>query len=241
MPTNEPLPRPSSTVVLARSGTAAPEIFMVKRHKKSSFGSRYAFPGGVVDACDAQVHASSCGMSASRANSLLGVDAGGLDYFSAAIRELFEESGVLLAQHQLSSKALDAARVALNSSELAWESFAADNAISLQYDRLNYFSFWITPVGLPKRYSARFFLAQVPSAQVATHDGSELTDSCWLPAADILQARKEKLMKVPYPTRKTLKRIAQFDSMSELLQWAKACGDKGVICDQPAFAARSVL
>jgi 8-oxo-dGTP pyrophosphatase MutT (NUDIX family) len=241
MPTEEPLPRPSSTVVLARPGENAPEIFMVKRHKKSSFGSRYAFPGGVLESSDEQVHARSSGISAARANRLLDVDAGGQDYYSAAIRELFEESGVLLAKHNLSEKELDAARAALNSGGLAWDVFVAKSDLTLHYDRLHYFSFWITPVGSPKRYSARFFLAQVPGAQKATHDGNELIESCWLPAAEVLQARKDKLMKVPYPTRKTLKRVAEFETLDGLLQWAKACGEKGVICDQPAFAPGAVL
>ena len=83
---------------------------------------------------------------------------------------------------------------------------------------------------------ARFFLAQVPKAQVATHDGGELTESCWMPAADILAARKNKDMKLPYVTRKTLKRVSRFNATEDLLEWAKACGDKGVICDQPAFS-----
>ena len=87
---------------------------------------------------------------------------------SAAIRELFEESGVLLADHTLSA--------------------------------------------------------------------AELTESCWMPAAEILKARKNKAMKVPYPTRETLKRLAKFDATSPMLEWARACGEKGVICDQPAFS-----
>lgn len=240
MPTEEASPRPSSTVVLVRPGENAPEIFMVKRHKKASFGSRFAFPGGVLEASDADVHEMSTGMPASQANQLLDVGHGGLDYYSAAIRELFEESGVLLAEHNLTAAALDAARAKLNSGSLAWDRFVADDSLRLQYDRLHYFSFWITPVGEPKRYSARFFLAQVPKAQVASHDGGELTESCWLPAAELLKARKDKIMKLPYPTRKTLKRVARFDSMSEMLQWAKACARKGVVCDQPAFPPEDV-
>lgn len=241
MPTKEVLPRPSSTVVLVRPGDSAPEIFMVKRHKKASFGARYAFPGGVLKASDSEVHAMSKGLAATQANRLLEVDAGGLDYYSAAIRELFEESGVLLAEHNLSAEALDAARAALNSGALGWDRFVADDNLMLQYDRLHYFSFWITPPGLPKRYSARFFLAQVPRAQIASHDGGELTESCWLPAAELLKARKDKMMKLPYPTRKTLKRVARFDSMSEMQRWAQACAEKGVICDQPAFPPEDVL
>jgi 8-oxo-dGTP pyrophosphatase MutT (NUDIX family) len=208
---------------------------MVKRHAQASFGSKFAFPGGVLEASDARVHDLCQGVSAAQANQVLGLERGGLEYYSAAIRELFEESGVLLASHNLSTDDLATARAALNAGSLAWQDFAADNAMILQCDRLHYFSFWITPLGAPKRYSARFFLAKVPKAQAARHDGGELTESCWMTADEILQARKSKTMKLPYVTQKTLKRVAKFSATSELLAWAKACGEKGVICDQPAF------
>lgn len=208
---------------------------MVKRHARASFGSKFAFPGGVLEDSDAKVQALCQGVSASQANNLLALEAGGLEYYSAAIRELFEESGVLLARHKLSVGALDTARAALNSGTLDWHQFALENKLILQCDRLHYFSFWITPVGAPKRYSARFFLAKVPQAQVASHDGGELTESCWMTAADILAARKNKAMKLPYVTQKTLKRVAKLDDTAALITWAAACGAKGVVCDQPAY------
>lgn len=209
---------------------------MVKRHERSSFGSAYAFPGGVLEPADRKVHSFCAGVSASDADGQLDVDRGGLDYFSAAVRELFEESGVLLGDTDLSAQALDAARTALNADSLPWNRFVANNNIMLQCDRLHYFSFWITPEGLPKRYSTRFFLARLPAGQQAAHCGGELTDSCWMPAEQVLAAHRDRTMRVHYPTRKTLERVAQFESASALLEWARRCADKGVICDQPAFA-----
>lgn len=235
MPAEAPLPRPSSTVVLVRDADPGPEVFMVKRHASASFGSTFAFPGGVLETADAEVHDHGIGITPAQAASLLQIDRGALDYYSAAIRELFEESGVLLAEHRLTATELHAARAALNAGTLAWDQFTRDEKLRLHYDRLHYFSFWITPVGLPKRYSTRFFLAQLPHAQVARHDGCELTESCWMPAADILAARKAKRMRLPYVTRKTLKRVACFTRSADLLAWASACGERGVICDQPAF------
>ncbi len=199
---------------------------MVKRHKHASFGSTFAFPGGVLEESDARVHEVCTGVSAEAANHLLDVERNALDYYSAAIRELFEESGVLLADHNLTAAELVVARAALNAGSLDWERFAIDRALSLRCDRLHYFSFWITPVGSPKRYSTRFFLAEVPGTQAARHDGGELTASCWMRAAEIIKARKNKEMKVPYATRKTLKRLARFDSTSPMLEWARACGEK---------------
>lgn len=236
VPADEPFPRPSSTVVLVRPAAGAPEVFMVKRHKRASFGATFAFPGGVLEDSDARVRDNCIGVSAEMANRLLDMKRNALDYYSAAIRELFEESGVLLADHKLTTAELVVARAALNSGSLDWERFAIDQALLLRCDRLNYFSFWITPVGSPKRYSTRFFLAEMPKTQAASHDGGELTESCWMAAAEILKARKKKAMKVPYPTRKTLKRLTQFDATLPMLDWARACGEKGVICDQPAFS-----
>ena len=233
---DDPEPRPSSTVVLVRPAASAPEVFMVKRHKHASFGSTFAFPGGVLEESDTRVREYCVGVSAEAANRLLDVTRNALDYYSAAICELFEESGVLLADHKLTASELATARAALNSGSLDWEKFAIDQAVLLRCDRLEYFSFWITPVGSPKRYSTRFFLAEMPTMQTASHDGGEITESCWMPAAEILKARKKKAMKVPYPTRKTLKRLTQFDATLPMLDWARACGEKGVICDQPAFS-----
>jgi 8-oxo-dGTP pyrophosphatase MutT (NUDIX family) len=235
MPNSDAVPRPSSTVVLVRPSAAAPEVFMVKRHARASFGSKFAFPGGVLEESDSKVLEFCQGVSAERANTLLALVSGGLEYYSAAIRELFEESGVLLAQHNLSMQQLTRARNALNAGTLDWYQFVRDNNLILQCDRLLYFSFWITPAGAPKRYSARFFLARVPQAQAASHDGGELTESCWMTAKDILAARKRKAMKLPSVTRKTLKRVAKFEDTTALLAWAAACAEKGVVCDRPAF------
>ena len=236
MPSSVPTPRPSSTVVLVRDASDAPEVFMVKRHERSSFGSAYAFPGGVLEPADSKVHSFCTGVTASDADRQLDVAGGGLDYFSAAVRELFEESGVLLGGTDLSEQALDAARTALNDHSLGWDRFVEENNIVMPCDRLRYFSFWITPEGLPKRYSTRFFLAELPAGQSALHCGGELTDSCWMQAAQVLDAHRDKTMQVHYPTRKTLERVAQFDSTVELLAWASRCAEKGVVCDQPAFA-----
>lgn len=208
---------------------------MVKRHASASFGSSFAFPGGVLEAADRNVHDFGGGMTAARAARLLQLEANALDYYSAAIRELFEESGVLLAAHRMTPQQLTAARAALNDGSLAWDRLVRDARLQLHYDRLHYFSFWITPPGQPKRYSTRFFLAELPPAQIASHDGGELTESCWMPAADILAARKAQRMRLPYVTRKTLQRVACFTCPPDLVAWASDCGEKGVVCDQPAF------
>jgi len=231
--------RPSSTVVLIRPGIEAPEIFMVKRHERSSFGSAYSFPGGVLEDADSEMENLCSGLTPVVANRLLELETGGLGYFSAAVRELFEEAGVLLGSHALSANGLEDARARLNEGTLRWDAFAQDNDLKLLCDQLHYFSYWITPDAMPKRYATRFFLAEMPRGQRANHCGRELTDSCWLTASSVLAASETGDMRVHYPTRKTLEHLAAFESVSDLSAWAMSCGDSGVPCNYPAFVPSS--
>jgi len=105
--------------VLARESPGAPELLMVRRHEKSSFGGAFAFPGGVLEDADRLVAAQCDGVTPEQADELLGTE-NGLDYLSAAIRELFEESGVLLANTGASDVDLDKVRDELNRDDLDW-------------------------------------------------------------------------------------------------------------------------
>lgn len=220
--------RPSSTVVLVRPAVAEPELFMVRRHAKSSFGAAHAFPGGVVDPEDNAVHDFCTGIAAKAADANLGVKADGLDYYSAAIRELFEESGVLLADLSAVAEQPGAARDALNDRSDNWADFVNRNQLALHCDQLHYFSHWITPTPLRKRYSTRFFLAVMPDEQVASHCGWELTDSCWINARDALAAGRAGDIKLHFPTIKTLESIARHKTFDDLVDWASSCVEWGV-------------
>ena len=224
--------RPSSTVVLAREAAGAPELLLVRRHERSAFGGAHAFPGGVLEDSDSRVVDHCMGVTASEADALLKVG-GGLAYFSAAARELFEESGVLLAAVRRSGVDLEAARDALNDGTLDWGSFVADNDVQLHCGALHYFSFWITPEALPKRFSTRFFLAAMPDDQEAAHCGGELTDSCWLSADEALAAHRDGAIMLHFPTIKTLQALAGRRTLDELLEWAASLAQKGVPCIFP--------
>jgi 8-oxo-dGTP pyrophosphatase MutT (NUDIX family) len=232
------LVRPSSTVVLARAGVSDPEIFMVRRHERSSFGSAHAFPGGVVDPEDAQVHEFCEGLSSAEANSRLGVPDGGLDYYSSAVRELFEESGVLLADLSSLDENLTAIRDALNDGSLNWAEFVTRNELPLYCGELNYISHWVTPPGEPKRYSTRFFLAKTPEGQDAEHCGGELTESCWATATDVLAAERRGDVKLIFPTLKTLESLARHRSLDSLLEWAKSSVEWGITSMIPLVIER---
>ena len=137
-----PEARPSSTVVLARDAGAAPELLLVRRHERSSFGGAFAFPGGVLEPADYAVNDHCDGILGRDANECLG-DGDALAYFSAAIRELFEESGVLLATAGRTGTDLELARDKLNRGQLDWAEFLEINDVSLRCGELCYFSFWI--------------------------------------------------------------------------------------------------
>ena len=198
--TEIPFARPSSTVVLVRPGAGEPEIFMARRHEKSSFGAAYAFPGGVVDPEDKAVHEFCTGMSTFDADANLGVKGEGLDYYSAGIRELFEETGVLLANIDRVGEPLRAARDALNDGSDNWADFVTRHELMLRCDALHYISHWVTPPSEDKRYTTRFFLAALPEGQEATHCGGELTESCWRTAQAFLAAGRAGELVLHHPT-----------------------------------------
>jgi len=235
--TNIPVARPSSTVVLAREGPCAPELLMMRRHEKSSFGGAFAFPGGVIEKADRLVADHCVGVTREQADGLLGIE-NGLAYFSGAIRELFEESGVLLADAGESNVDLEAARSGLNDGDLDWGAFVIENDMRLHCAELNYFSFWITPEALPKRYSTRFFLAAMPDGQDALHCGGELTESCWITAREALAAERDGSMTMHYPTIKTLESFAEQQALEGLLKWAADCARAGVPCIFPEIGKR---
>ena len=230
--------RPSSTVVLVREARAEPELFMVRRHAESSFGAAYAFPGGVLDSDDAAVHEFCAGIGATEADRHLGVRARGLDYYSAAIRELFEESGVLLADLATVDEDLAEVRDGLNCGAEDWSDFVTRNALRLQCSSLHYFAHWITPQALSPRYSTRFFLAEMPAGQRASHCGGELTDSCWMTAHGMLEAGRSGRAELHFPTIKTLESIARHKTLPELVDWASSCVEWGVTTMLPAIVER---
>jgi 8-oxo-dGTP pyrophosphatase MutT (NUDIX family) len=211
---------------------------MVQRHEDSAFGAAWAFPGGVVDEDDAMVHEFCSGIGVTEADSHLGVKADGLELYSAAIRELFEESGVLLADAAELTEDLGAVRDALNAGAESWADFVSRNNLALRCDKLHYFSHWVTPQTLSKRYSTRFFLSEMPADQSAMHCGGELTDCRWVGAHDMLEAERAGEVELHFPTIKTLELIARYETLEELVEWASTCVEWGVTTMLPAVIRR---
>lgn len=232
----DPVPaRPSATVVVIREGDRdrAPEVLMVKRRAGDAFGDSYAFPGGVVDHDESDAHGRIDGMTAEEACRILGVADDALDYYSAAIRELFEETGILLARTDDGDWAtvtprLQELRTEVDKGRLPWSEFLASEGLRLACDALHYFAHWETPLVQPKRWSTRFFLTGLPEGQDASRDCTEVTDIRWLSAKDALAEAREGSMKLPFPTMRNLKNLSAFGSIDELADWADASARNGV-------------
>lgn len=237
--TSESVPpaTPSSTVILARDGDGDDglEVLMVRRHRDSAFGSADAFPGGRLDAADAEVHARCAGIDAREANRRLNVDTGALDYYSAALRELFEETGVLLARREhayglvdTDDPALVSVRRGLARGELNWLRFLRDRELMLEADALHYVSHWEAPLHIRPRFSTRFFVAVSPPAQQVRYDGRELVDSRWLSPHRAIEMGRGGDLNLPFPTMKNLESLVPFTGLAELIAWARDRWRRGV-------------
>lgn len=217
---------------MLRDSQRGPEILMVRRRAGDAFGESFTFPGGVLDADESCARDYCDGIRAVAANALLNVPDAGLDFYCAVIRELFEETGILLARRSgdwaAQSTALQALRKQVDEASLAWPDFLNDQKLRMACDAIQYFAYWETPLSLPKRWSTRFFMARVPDGQQASHDGSELTEIRWLTAAEALLAGRSGEMLLPFPTIATLKSLAEHRTVAALLDWAEKTARDGV-------------
>jgi 8-oxo-dGTP pyrophosphatase MutT (NUDIX family) len=185
-------PRPASTIILLRDAPTGLETFMVVRHHQIDFASgALVFPGGRLEAADAELAAS------------LGAAADPLaPFIVAAIREAFEECGVLLAREK-SGAPVPARRVEKLDRAAPFTELMAREALVPAIDLLVPFAHWITPVFVPKRFETRFFLALAPLGQALAHDGREAVDSVWITPREAL-ADHGRRFKLLFPTERNL-------------------------------------
>lgn len=229
-----PSPRPSSTVVVARDSGHGPELLLVRRRAGDAFGDSYTFPGGVLDADEAHAADYCTGRTAAEADALLGTESGGLAYFSAAVRELFEETGLLLGA---TGGVDDSLRARLNAGDIGWSALLDRLALTIPCERLEYFAHWITPSALPKRWSTRFFLAAASSEHEVRPDGVEILDYCWTTPREALDSATAGERKIPFPTRRTLEDLCGQPTVAALLEWAREQQALGIPAIQPEIRA----
>jgi 8-oxo-dGTP pyrophosphatase MutT (NUDIX family) len=215
-------PRPASTILLLRDGASEIEVFMMVRHYEIEFNSgALVFPGGSVDKGDREIIASPALYSGGE-----GLDPSALSFRIAAIRETFEESGILLARPQGSKTLVDAkraseieaaTRTALCEGKTTFSKVLADSGMALALDELVPYAHWITPEGMPKRFDTWFFLAATPPEQAGAHDGKESTDSIWVSPREALAGDESGRFKLPFPTTRNLIRLGKQPSVKAAL------------------------
>ena len=204
-------PRPASTMMLLRDGPAGLETFMVVRHRQIEFASgALVFPGGRMEAADAALAASLAGAADPLA-----------PFKVAAIREAFEECGVLLAHARGEDDLVPPGRVENLDRAAPFAELLARENLAPAVDRLVPFAHWITPVFLPKRFDTRFFLALAPPGQALAHDGREAVDSIWISPRDAL-AERGKRFKLLFPTERNLWKLAAHADAASALAAARA-------------------
>ncbi len=222
------IPRPAATLILLRDGEQGPEIFMLKRSPSAAFvANAYVFPGGGLDATDHKALNRVRGLTELEANRRLGVDSGGLAYWVAAVRECFEEAGILIAVDE-SGAPMDPARAdalavhrdEVNSGKLSFGDLLERERLLIHAQDITYFSHWITAPGRPRRFTARFFVARSPLGQHGSHDDSETVASEWVRPHIALDRCAKGEIELVHPTRISLTDLAPFATAAEAFGFA---------------------
>lgn len=209
-------PRPAATVVLLRDGKDGPEVLLLQRSRNAGFvPGAYVFPGGRVDSGDeafaAILPATNTGPPAA--------------YLVSAVREIFEETGVLFARFVDGSWAPDASsdpmleawREKLMTNGATIGDLLFEEGLSLALDQLAYYAHWITPIAEPRRYDTRFFVAAIPPGRTARPDPREMTDAIWVTPGAALAQFDAGALPMVFPTVKTLQHLNRYSTVAEIL------------------------
>lgn len=240
---------PAATVMLVRDGLGGLEVFMLRRALGASFaGGVYVFPGGRVDAADhaGELEAICDDLDDQQASARLGVERGGLAFWVAAIRECFEEAGVLLARpvdgdaairfdDPATAQRFATARRVVHSGELSLVDLCAGEGLRLITGLVQYVAHWITPIGEPKRFDTRFFLALAPPAQEPLHDDSETIASLWVTPRDALARGAAGELQLYAPTIHNLEFLDRHSSAATALAAGAAIGSPPAILPRLRF------
>jgi 8-oxo-dGTP pyrophosphatase MutT (NUDIX family) len=219
-------PRPASTVILLRDTATGPEVYLLRRQQSMAFAAGMTvFPGGRVDPTDSSIADSWSGPPPSEFGDRLGCSAdAAAAYVAAAVRETFEESGVLLAGPSDGSVVADttgddweADRVALEARTLGFADFLHRRGLVLRADLLGAWAHWITPEFEPRRYDTAFFVAALPAGQVTRDVTSESDQVAWLHPAGAVQAVEAGDMLMLPPTYLCCRDLIPYDAVADVL------------------------
>jgi 8-oxo-dGTP pyrophosphatase MutT (NUDIX family) len=219
-------------------------VFLVRRNDSIAFlGGAHVFPGGRVDASD-HSHDVIGGVRL-QADAYEGMTARMPDvpedvavaHHVAAVRELFEEAGVLLARplSDASVQRLIAGRRDLLEGRITFADIIRREHLHLALDELAYFAHWVTPEIEIRRFDTRFFIARAPEGQEPVHDAGETTQSEWVVPSAAIERSRAGLIALPPPTWTTLQMLGKFESIQAVFDWARR---KPIPRVQPRFEKR---
>jgi 8-oxo-dGTP pyrophosphatase MutT (NUDIX family) len=218
--------RPAATVMLV-ADLPDLHVLMLRRAARQVFaGDMWVYPGGAVDPADAEEAAPHVvGLDDHEASARLGLERGGLAFWVAAVRECFEEAGVLFAHGGLDH--VDPARLArrrhaLNQHEDDFVRVLAEEGLRLDLRALHPVAHWVTPLGSPRRFDTRFFVASFPIGQEAVHDDGEAVHSAWFRPGEAVAAWRRDEMAMMSPTARMLMCLEHFDSAADVVRAAAA-------------------
>lgn len=247
--THEPVgPRHASTVVLLRAGDGRAgglEVYLLRRHVDMAFAAGMCvFPGGGVDRRDFDADIGWVGPTPAEWARLLGTDESlARALVCAAVRETFEESGVLLAGPTEDTVVADttgedweADRHRLETREVSFTDFLERRGLSLRTDLLRFWGSWVTPVFEPRRFHARFFVADLPAGQATRDVSTESDEVVWLPVREAIRAVDEHRMTMLPPTYCTCLELYDHTDTAQVLA-AAAGRDVSVVEPQAVVDA----
>ena len=218
-------PRDAATVMVLRQAPGGLEVLMLRRTAAMKFApGAYVFPGGSVDAGDFSPEVGWHGPSPADFGALLGCPADlARALVCAAVRETFEESGVLLAGRPdgtlapPSGESWEADRMALTAGTLTLADLLSRRGLVLRADLLVPWARWITPEAEPRRFDARFFAAALPAGQLATGHLAEADETAWLRPADAIEAARAGTISLLPPTAATLNDFTRCAGLADIL------------------------
>jgi len=211
-----PVPRPAATLALLRDAAGGPEVLMLQRTKDAVFlGGAYVFPGGALDASDSDPR------MARRVQGLK--DLAAMPYYVAAIRECFEEAGILIACDR-SGRQIDAAHAErlMQYRDQSFVRMLEAEDLYLPARELAFIGHWITAPGRARRFDARFFLAAAPPGQQGKHDANETVHDVWITPREALARAERGEIELVFATRHTLNDFKHFSSVKDALVHARA-------------------
>jgi len=227
----ESIPIRSAATVLILADKPDLQVLMLKRNARSIFvGDMWVYPGGAVAPEDATAEADAVveGLTDTEASESLQVDQGGIAFWVAALRETFEEAGILLARNPGDEQLVDLSlpdlerrfniyRAGVNSGDIDFVDMVRREGLVLDGPGVNYVSRWVTPLGPPRRYDTRFFVTAMPDGQQPLHDNDEAVHHQWIRPAEALALNEADEMLMMTPTVSMLDRLTRFENSAQAI------------------------